>query len=78
MSCFFGHNIAEGGGGGMGRLRDEPKAEKKIVARSRVLRNNYLEELFHTVPSSFVLWPAWQAQRRLLSSGIVVTPSYTH
>ena len=69
---FFGHNIAEGG------LRDEPKAEKKIVARSRVLRNNYLEELFHTVPSSFVRWPAWQVQRRLLSSGIVVTPSYTH
>ena len=35
--------------------RDEPKNEQKIVVRSRVLRNNCLEELFHTVPSSFVL-----------------------
>ena len=35
--------------------RDEPKTEQKIVLRSRVLRNNCLEGLFHTVPSSFVL-----------------------
>ena len=48
---FFGHNIARGIGG----RRDEPKAEQKIVFRSRVLRNNCLEGLFHTVPSSFVL-----------------------
>lgn len=53
---FWPQHCSRGGGGGeVGRLRDEPKAEKKIVARSRVLRNNYLEELFHTVPSSFVL-----------------------
>ena len=36
--------------GGVGRRRDEPKAEQKIVVRSRVLHNNYLEGLFHTVP----------------------------
>ena len=41
--------------GGVGRRRDEPKAEQKIVVRSRVLRNNYLEGFFHTVPISFVL-----------------------
>ena len=35
--------------------RKEPKAEQNIVVRSRVLRNNCLEGLFHTVPSSFVL-----------------------
>ena len=57
MSCFFGHNIArEGAGEGKwGDYGMNPKPKKKIVARSRVLRNNYLEELFHTVPSSFVL-----------------------
>ena len=56
MSAFFGHNtlLGEVGGGGGGR-RDEPKAEQKIVLRSRVLRNYCLEGLFHTVPSSFVL-----------------------
>ena len=36
-----------------GRL-DEPKAEQKIVVRSRVLCNNYLERLFDTAPTSFV------------------------
>ena len=40
---------------GRGGRRDEPKAEQKIVVRSRVLRNNCLEGLFHTVLSSFVL-----------------------
>ena len=35
--------------------RKEPKAEQNIVVRSRVLRNNCLEGLFHTVSSSFVL-----------------------
>ena len=54
---FFGHNIAcEGAGEGKwGDYGMNPKPKKKIVARSRVLRNNYFEELFHTVPSSFVL-----------------------
>ena len=42
MSAFFGHNIV----GGVGGLRDEPKAEHKIVIRSRVLRNKYLEGFF--------------------------------
>ena len=42
--CFFGQNIAGGVGGG-GR-RDEPKADQKIVIRSRALCNNYLEWLF--------------------------------
>ena len=41
--------------GEVGGRRDEPKAEQKIVVRSRVLRTNCLEGLFHTVPSSFVL-----------------------
>ena len=52
---LFGHNIADGDGGWErgGRL-DEPKAEQKIVVRSRVLCNNYLERLFDTVPTSFV------------------------
>ena len=46
-----GHNIA-GGSGGRG---NELRAHQKIVVRSMVLRNNYLEGLFRTVPSSFVL-----------------------
>ena len=37
------------------RRRNEPKAEQKIVLRSRILRNYCLEGLLHTVPSSFVL-----------------------
>ena len=32
-----------GGGGGVGGRREEPKADQKIVIRSRVLCNNYLE-----------------------------------
>ena len=55
LSAFLGHNIARGSGGGGGGQRDEPKAEQKIVLRSRVLRNYCLEALFHTVQSSFVL-----------------------
>ena len=53
---LFGHNIADGDGGreGGGERLDEPKAEQKIVVRSRVLCNNYLERLFDTVPTSFV------------------------
>ena len=53
MSVFFGHIIA-GGRGGEG-LRDEPKGEQKIVVRSGVLRNKYLEGLFRAVLGSFVL-----------------------
>ena len=41
--------------GEVGGRWDEPKAEQKIVLRSRILRNYCLEGLFHTVPSSFVL-----------------------
>ena len=56
MNAFFGHNIAGRGGGGGGEgQQDEPKADQKIVISCRVLRNNYLEGLFHTVPSCFVL-----------------------
>ena len=52
--CAFlgqGHDIARRSGG----RGDELTADPKIVVRSRVLRNNYLERLFYTVPSSFVL-----------------------
>ena len=41
--------------GEVGGRRDEPKAEQKIVLRSRVLRNYCLEGLLRSVPSSFVL-----------------------
>ena len=40
-----------------------PKPNKKIVLRSRVLRNNCLEGLFHTVPSSFVLHCSLKQQK---------------
>ena len=40
--------------GVVGEGRDEPKADEKIVIKSRVLCNNYWEGIFHTVPSSFV------------------------
>ena len=53
MSAFFWPQHCKGKWRG-GR-RDEPKAEQKIVLRSRVLRNYFLVGLFHTVPSSFVL-----------------------
>ena len=56
MTAVFGHNIAGGGGGGRVRGRqDEPKDDQKIVISCRVLSNNYLIGLFHTVPSCFVL-----------------------
>ena len=45
LTAFIGH---------WGR-REEPKAEQKIVLRSRILRNYCWEGLSHTVPSSFVL-----------------------
>ena len=50
---FFATTLLGEGGGE--RRRDEPKAEQKIVLRSRILRNYCLEGLLHTVPSSFVL-----------------------
>ena len=51
MSAFLATTLL----GEVGGRRNEPKAEQNIVIRSRVLRNNCLEGLFHTVPSSFVL-----------------------
>ena len=51
MSAFLATTLL----GEVGGRRDEPKAEQKIVLRSRVLRNYCLEALFHTVQSSFVL-----------------------
>ena len=51
MSAFLATTLL----GGVGGLQHEPKAEQKIVVRSRVLPKNYLEGFFHTVPISFVL-----------------------
>ena len=51
MSAFLDTTLP----GGVGERRDEPKGEQKIFLRSRVLPNNCLEGLFHTVLSSFVL-----------------------
>ena len=51
MSAFLATTLL----GEVGGRRDEPKAEQKIVLRSRVLRNNCFDGLFHTVPSSIVL-----------------------
>ena len=51
MTAFSGHNIA----GGVEGRRDEPKEDKKNCHyRSRVLRNNHLEGLFHKVPNSLI------------------------
>ena len=49
--CYFGHNIA----GEVGGTTGWTQSQTKIVVRSGVLCNNYLEGLFHTVQSSFVL-----------------------
>ena len=46
-----GHNIARGRGWDWEDDGMSPDPIKKIVIRSRVLCNNYLEGLFHTVPS---------------------------
>ena len=51
MSAFLATTLL----GKVGGRRDEPKAEQKIVLRSRVLRNNCFERLLHTVPRSIVL-----------------------
>ena len=51
MSAFLATTLL----GGVGGLQHEPKAEQKIVVRSRVLCKNYLEGVFHTVPISFVI-----------------------
>ena len=52
MTAFFGPNIAREGGGewGGGEDRMNPKPIKKMS-----LVAEYLEGLFHTVPSCFVL-----------------------
>ena len=52
MSAFLATTLL----GEVGGRRDEPKAEQKIVLRSGVLRNNCFDGLFHTVPSSIVLY----------------------
>ena len=52
MTAFSAHNIA--GGGECRDDRMNPKKIKKIVISSRVLRNNHLEGLFHTVPNSLI------------------------
>ena len=49
----------EGGGGGVGGLQHEPKADQKIVFSSRVLRKNYMAKGFF-------------AQSQILLSSIVV------
>ena len=41
--------------GEVGGRWDEPKGERKIVLRSRILQNYCWEGLFHKVESSFVL-----------------------
>ena len=46
MSAFLATTLL----GEVGERRNEPKAERKIVLRSRVLSNNCLEGPFHTVP----------------------------
>ena len=71
MTAFFGHNIARGSGGGGGERQDEPKAEQKIVIICRVLRNNYLEELFHTV--KLFCPPLWVTLSSM-SSVLIYTP----
>ena len=65
MSAFFTTTLL----GGVGGRRDEPKAEQKMVIRSRLLRNNYLEGLkFHTAPSSFVLHCSFPHLRSIITS----------
>ena len=61
--CFFRpqHCWGKWGDDGM-----NPKLNKIIVVRSRVLRNNYLEGLFHTVPSSFVLHCSINVMERMM------------
>ena len=57
MSAFFGHNIARGsGGGGGGDGGMNPKANKKLSLEAESYGTYCLEGLFHTVPSSFVLY----------------------
>ena len=51
MSAFLAKTLLRG----VGLPQDEPKADKKIVFRSRVPPNNYMEGLFRTVTSYFVL-----------------------
>ena len=54
----FGKNfVLVGGGGGLGRWRDEPKADQKTVIRSRVRCDNNLGFFSH-IPT--FLWPPWR------------------
>ena len=67
MSCFFGHNIArEGAGEGKwGDYGMNPKPKKKLSLGA----GSYVT----------ITWKSFFTQSQvLLSSGIVVTPSYTH
>ena len=64
MSAFFTTTLLRGVGG----RRDEPKAEQKMIIRSRLLRNNYLEGLFHTALSSSVLHCSFPHLRSITTS----------
>ena len=50
MSAFLATTLLEGRERSGGRS-DEPKADQQTIIRRRVLRNNYLEGFYHTVPS---------------------------
>ena len=55
MSAFLDTTFLGGvGEWGSGGTTNEPKANQNIVIRNKVLRKNYLEGFFRTVPSSIV------------------------
>ena len=64
MSAFFTTTLL----GRVGGRRDEPKAEQEMVIRSRLLRYNYLEGLFHTALSSSVLHCSFPHLRSIITS----------
>ena len=45
----------------MGEWRDQQKADPKFLISSKGVKNNYLEEFFHRVPTSFELY--WSSNR---------------
>ena len=55
----FNVTTLSGGSGGM--KPDQQKADPKFLISSKVVKNNYLEEFFHRVPSSFELY--WSSNR---------------